>query len=408
MATPTPDWMKKLPAAEMLQKVPEGTLSVALEWARLDPQARFEKVEGGHPWQRRQVEGTHNFEEFLQKRGLTQQQYNVSFTGTGVNAGDLNQAIRQTGIETAQKTLTERISLAQAEGRPLKALVPEGKDAKILQQLAAESPEGYKLAHGYSVAKAQTPGKSLEGHLADIGVSYKEYLQKVGTKMPGEILRAMDTASELAERIGKAVSHTKVGKAFTVATSLGGLMIEGASAHSLKDAGGKVAVAVASTIDPTALVGPSLLGNAVAKGVGQKSELEEMGVDTAKINLRPSIIKAVEFNSRIEREQAFLLSPQHPAQLGSLKLKDSLGQDVDIAASLRDPKRRDGIMNEIDRRLAGASTPDAKEMLTSMRESATTFSAMEDRRKPLPADMVIPRLQAAPTASGMTLAAATP
>lgn len=94
-------------------------------------------------------------------------------------------------------------------------------------------------------------------------------------------------------------------------------------------------------------------------------------------------------------EQKFIFGPDHPGQLGALKMKDKDGKEVDVQAALKDPARRDSVMGEIDRRLNEAQNRDAKQLYGDMKDAATTFTSLEDRLKPLQPNTQVAK--AAPT-----------
>ena len=110
-----------------------------------------------------------------------------------------------------------------------------------------------------------------------------------------------------------------------------------------------------------------------------------------KSAIKTGVLKAVEINSRIEREQKFILGSDHPAQLGALTMKDDKGGTVDVAAALRDPARRGQVLSEIERRIGAAESPHMKEIYHDMKDAAVDFAALEDRRKPMPAGIAAPQ-----------------
>jgi hypothetical protein len=89
-----------------------------------------------------------------------------------------------------------------------------------------------------------------------------------------------------------------------------------------------------------------------------------------------------DWNQRVGREQKFLLSEDHPGQLGVLKTID--GKPADVEAMLRDPSQRHKVFKEIDDRIAKATDPNNKEVLKEMKEAAKLYTELEDRRRPLP------------------------
>ena len=194
---------------------------------------------------------------------------------------------------------------------------------------------------------------------------------------------------DAVEGVAKVVSHSKVGKAITAGGALLGA-ITGANASTFPQAGKDFAKAAVGAMDPTALVGPSIAEHALSKAIDpkQQTEFDKMGIDTGKIGVQKNAVAIATFNSRIDREEKFLMSAEHPAQLSSLKFKDKNGQNVDVEKALKDPAQRATVMTEIDRREAAATTPEMKQLYQDMKEAAQTFAAMEDRRKPMPPDII--------------------
>lgn len=385
MAQPSP--------TEIIKKVPDSTLQIAIDWAKTNPQPARGALVPGSLGVMQPTTGPDKFEVFLKGRGSSTYDFVMSLSGTGVDPGTLHKSVRQLGPEAAQAALLERSPhLKAAEPAPLpRAAVAESKEALFLKALAQKSPEGFALAQGFVKEQSRNPTLQLGDYLKTKGVEYGEYmaLVKKGGAESGAVLNIMRRVPEIVEAVAQKLGeHTKVGKVVLAVGAIAAVATQSASAATVKDAAGKLAVSTASLIDPTATVGPSLLGHVVAKAVGQRSEVDEMGIDTGKISGKSGVVKAVEINNRIGREQAFLMSADHPAQLCTLTMKGKDGKDIDVVTALKDPAKRSTVMDEIDRREAVTRTAETRAMLQEMKDAAITYARLEDQRKPMPADIL--------------------
>ncbi len=325
-------------------------------------------------------------EDFLKEKNIPYVEYIQETQKSGRGPGDVLQAMRNESSMAADMASKMRVA-DRAPTMPKATTAGE----KAVTDLAAKDPKSFALAKAYLDEVKAKPTTELQAFLARHGVKAEGFMETVkavtGTSS-GELFKTMGKAGELVEGAAKAVSHSKFGRVITAGSVLLGA-ITGANASTIPEASKSFAIAAAGALDPTALVGPSIAEHAVSKALDPKrrTEFDEAGIDTGKIKVQKNVIAITEFNSRIEREQKFIMSENHPAQLGSLKFKDAHGQAVDVEKTLKDPARRGIVLAEIDRREAAAGSADMKQLFADMKESAVTFAVMEDRRKPLPEDL---------------------
>lgn len=334
-------------------------------------------------------------EDFLKEKNIPYTEYIGELQKSGRGPGDVLEAMRHEPALTSN--MASKIKVADRAPSMPKAAT-NGEEA--LAKLAREDPKSYAIMKSYIDEKNAKPGTQLGDFLKKSGVDEGDFINRVAKasgSSSGELLKTMAKSADFVEGLTKFVSHSKLGKVITAGGVLFGALT-GAHAKGIKEAGKDFAIAFAGAADPMAQAGPSILQHAVSKAIApeRRTEFDEAGIDTSKISGKAGILKAMELNGRIDREQKFLLGADHPGQLGALKFKDASGQTVDVAASLKDPARRGIVLAEIDRREAGAGTGQMKQLYADMKESAVTYAAMEDRRKPLPADIVMVQPQSQP------------
>ena len=167
-------------------------------------------------------------------------------------------------------------------------------------------------------------------------------------------------------------------------TAAGAAMAKAHTPEEKRIARGELVREFAAVADPTGLIGPSIVHQAL--GLPGKNPLreaisnEEKVNDTGRINLT---------NQKIDREQNFLMSPDHPDQLSALKVKDpKTGQHMDVAAALKNPEQRAVILADLTIRQAAATTPEGREQLGHMREAAVQYAQLESQRREGKADAV--------------------
>lgn len=327
-------------------------------------------------------------DSFLKERNIPHTDYIRELQKSGRAAGDVLQAMQHEPGMTSQ--LASKINVADRMAPTMPKATTTGEEA--LAKLAKEDPKSYATMKAFIDEQKAKPGTELGSFLKKMGVDEAKFIDqvtKITSSHSGDLLNTMRKAADFVEGLTKFVSHTKLGKAITAGGVLLGA-ITGANASTLPQAGKDFAKAAVGAMDPTALVGPSIAEHALSKAIDptQKTEFDKMGVDTGKIGVQKNAVAIATFNARIDREEKFLMSAEHPAQLGSLKFKDKNGKDVDVEKALKDPAQRSSVMAEIDRREAAATTPEMKQLYGDMKEAAQTFAAMEDRRKPMPPDII--------------------
>ena len=100
-------------------------------------------------------------------------------------------------------------------------------------------------------------------------------------------------------------------------------------------------------------------------------------------------------NGRIQRELSFILSDEHPSQLGSLKIQDASGKPIPIAEALRNPNMHNQIFAEIDGKAKMAANPEIQQQLADMRQAASDYISMQSRlvvaQIPAQADKIVLR-----------------
>jgi hypothetical protein len=100
-------------------------------------------------------------------------------------------------------------------------------------------------------------------------------------------------------------------------------------------------------------------------------------------------------NGRIQRELDFILSDEHPSQLGSLKVQDASGKPIPIAEALRNPNMHSQIFAEIDGKAKMATNPEIQQQLADMRQAASDYISMQSRllvaQIPVQAEKIVPR-----------------
>lgn len=323
-------------------------------------------------------------EDFLKEKNIPYVEYIRETQKSGRSPGDVLQAMRN---ESSLATdMASKMRVADRVPTMPKATTP---GEKAVTDLAAKDPKSFALAKAYIDEVKAKPTTELQAFLAKHGVKVEGFMETVKVvtgASSGELLKTMGKAGELVEGAAKVVSHSKFGRVVTAGAALLGALAE-ANASTIPQASKSFAIAAAGALDPTAaLGGPSIAEHAVSKALDPKrqTDFDKAGIDTSKIGVQKNAIAVTEFNSRITREQKFIMGENHPAQLGSLKFKDANGQAVDVEKTLKDPARRGIVLAEIDRREATAGSADMKQLYADMKESALTMAAMEDRRKPLP------------------------
>lgn len=195
---PTPEWAKTLSPAEVLQKVPEAALALAIDYAPLAKQPERERIPNSiflAP-----STGPDMFGNFLKERGLTVTQFALSLVGTGCDPVKLHHAVKTIGVDVAQKVLENRLSEAKQENRTLVEISPEGLDAKMLIRLAETSPAGFTMARDFILARNAAPQLQLADHLQNKGIAYTDYFNAVGSN-PGDILMAMQKMPVLTAKL---------------------------------------------------------------------------------------------------------------------------------------------------------------------------------------------------------------
>lgn len=147
---------------------------------------------------------------------------------------------------------------------------------------------------------------------------------------------------------------------------------------------GRKAEAVAATVDRLDPTGGFISNGvrSVMQSVGLN--VEEGALSAAPKNKNPQqVIRDKQLNDRIDREQTALFDPNHPDQLGALKVTDpKTGQKLDTASTLKDPAQRHLVFDEIKRLEKLANTPEAREAVGHMRDGAQKFVDLEKRRRP--------------------------
>lgn len=348
-------------------------------WAKsyMDAQAKNPKLDLG---------------DFLKEKNIPYTEYIGELQKSGRGPGDVLEAMRnEPGLTSGMAS-----KMKVADRAPSMPKATTGSE-EALAKLARDDPKAYAVMKSYIDERNAKPATQLGDVLKKSGLDEGDFIArvaKVSGSSSGELLKTMTKAVDFVDDLTRFVSHSKVGKVITAGGALFGALT-GAHAKGIKEVGKDFAIATAGAVDPTSLAGPSIVQHAVSKAIApeRRTEFDDAGIDTSKISGKAGVLKAVEINGRIDREQKFLLSADHPGQLGALKFKDASGQAVDVAASLKDPSRRGAVLAEIDRREAGASTGEMKQLYADMKESAMTYTAMEDRRKPLPADIVVAQPQ---------------
>lgn len=90
-------------------------------------------------------------------------------------------------------------------------------------------------------------------------------------------------------------------------------------------------------------------------------------------------------NLAITRAQEFLLNPNHPDQLGALKMVGKDGKPLDIPTALKDPSQQAIILAEITTLRARATSPEGKELFDNMHAATMEFIRLEKSRPSQPA-----------------------
>lgn len=204
--TPVPEWLRKPTDNEIITKAPEGAVQLALDWAKTNTPPPHRETDPRQPWLYLPSTGPNAFETFMTKRGLCATQFAASLTGTNIAPIDLHGAIKRVGVNAAQETLDSRLQEAEKTGTAVHSLIPESRDAKIIQAAAARSPEGFSLALGYVQAQEDKPGTSLEAFLEEKNVAYKAYIGMIGPRSPGDVIQAIRRAPDLAKEITQRVN----------------------------------------------------------------------------------------------------------------------------------------------------------------------------------------------------------
>lgn len=172
-----------------------------------------------------------------------------------------------------------------------------------------------------------------------------------------KILKALPVIGQVA-KIGGAVA------------AMAGSVQAFAQEPSLKNAAG-VAVAAADLADPTGFA------------VGTVRDGLPLAVEDIKGNIKSGGIanSRVKTNLAITESQKFLFSPDHPGQLGALKIELN-GKPLNVAEALKSPSGQRLVMDEISRREAATASPEMKEQFKEMRSVAQEFIDLEARKRP--------------------------
>lgn len=148
----------------------------------------------------------------------------------------------------------------------------------------------------------------------------------------------------------------------------------------------------------------SALGKDVANMVDPTFGIVSNGLPIALADIRENgarrsaEAKIAPHNLRINGAQDFLFSPEHPGQLGALRMTGADGKPVDIKAALRDPDQRQAVLDEIKRR-QDASSPENKDTFKGMADAAREFIDLEGRRKTIAPESTVTAAATAPTAA---------
>lgn len=224
-----------------------------------------------------------------------------------------------------------------------------------------------KISNGTITVKKEGLIQGLENVAQDVRrvEDVERKFAKVGTVM-AEVVEHSGGMSSLL-RLGKTLPFIgKLVSAFTLAAGASAVMA--APADQKLD---KAADEVIDFVDPT--------GGILTKGVPLAiQDIKQNGAQ------RKAEAQVAAFNMRVNEAEKFLLSAEHPGQLGSLPLKSVNGVPLDVAKMLRDPDGQKMVLAEIAKREAGATTPESKELFKEMHAAADEFIALESRRKPVP------------------------
>ncbi len=195
----------RIAAAEAkLQKIPEQTLEIAIEYAGVPKPPTTARNGSIFLTQLRNVPDV--FEQTMNRHGLTTQDFVGSTNGTGISPGDVHAAIQAIGIDAAREILDQRLEQAKLEGREPAKIQPSNTDknsitvqGQMLAKFAQDAPAGYKMAHDYTVAERAQPGLQLHVHLEQQGIVYVDYIEAV--RNSAKILEAMGRMPEYAQSL---------------------------------------------------------------------------------------------------------------------------------------------------------------------------------------------------------------